>query len=93
MQTPVPKSEETMTFLFVCLFCFLFFKTEFLCVTALASLKQSLVDQVALNLTEICLPSPPGIKGVHHLCLADISVHRIGLFGVKVKFVGEWWKA
>ena len=38
---------------------FLFFKTEFLCVTALAVLESILVDQASLELTEILLPLPP----------------------------------
>ena len=52
-------------FLSVCLFllfvaCFvLFFKTGFLCITALAVLELAFVDQAHLELTEIHRPLPP----------------------------------
>jgi hypothetical protein len=52
------KIKINKIFVLVC-----FFKTEFLCVTALA---WNSVDQAGLELTEMCLSLPPksGIKGV-----------------------------
>ena len=47
----------SLSFLFVCLFCFV--ETGFLCVAVLAVLELALVDQADLEFTEICLPLPP----------------------------------
>ena len=41
---------------FVCLFVF---ETKFLCVALVSVLELALVDQVDLELIEICLPLPP----------------------------------
>ena len=53
------KSESH--FVLLVLFCFaLLFNTGFLCVAlAVLELRTGTVDQVGLELTEICLPLPP----------------------------------
>ena len=44
--------------LFYFFFRFCFFRTGFLCVTALAVLELALIDQTGLKLTEVRLPQP-----------------------------------
>ena len=54
----------------------------FLCV-ALAELEINSVDQVGLELTEICQPLPlTGIKGLHHHGLAELVVFYFCLVGL-----------